>query len=363
MDKKNIFMIVDTKIQFDARVQRSAMALSSRYNITLLSLNSDLNYTNPHFQSIVYTNKYLKGFLLKVVFWMYILYYSIINKKKIDLIYIHDYPIVIAGLIASFLTKKRWVYDAHELLLERKNTNIPIKRKFFIFLESISIKKANLVIAANDERERIIKYVYKLKNTLVVKNIAHQQIIYTNVKNRDKYIIYQGVVSKERDLRPFIDSLQFIDTEYSLKIIGGGNALNDYKQYVKDKGLDDRVFFTGKLSYNNLLQESINGKIGILVYPLEGLNNYYCAPNKIYEYCQIGLPIISSSQPFLINLVEKFKIGEILKHPLDAEDIAVKINSIILNYQNYQKNTSLLLENNSFEKEGEKLLNKMLSLG
>ena len=69
MDKKNIFMIVDTKIQFDARVQRSAMALSSRYNITLLSLNSDLNYTNPHFQSIVYTNKYLKGFLLKVVFF------------------------------------------------------------------------------------------------------------------------------------------------------------------------------------------------------------------------------------------------------------------------------------------------------
>lgn len=362
MYKKNIFMVVDTNIQYDARVQRSAMALSSHFNITLLSLNSDINYSNSHFQSIVYKNKYLKGFSLKIVFWLYIIYYSIMNKNKIDLIYIHDYPIVIAGCIASYLIKKKWIYDAHELLLERKNTKVPFKRKFFIKLEKISIKRANLVVVANEERERILRNVYKLNKTLVVRNIAHQQISYVNTRERNNFIIYQGVVSKERDLRPFIDALRFIDSEYSLKIIGGGNALNDYKQYVNEKNLNDRVIFTGKLSYDALLNESVNGKIGILVYPLDGLNNYYCAPNKIYEYCQIGLPIISSPQPFLINMTKRYKMGEILNNPLNSEDIAAKINRIISNYNTYQINTSLLLKDNTFDKEGKKLLDKLLLL-
>lgn len=351
MAKKKILMVVNTQIQKDARVLRAAKALNS-YDIDLLSMNGDVNYQNDDFVSLIYENHKLKGFFLNVAFWIYSIRFCLKNRNKYTLFYFHDYPIVVAGRIASLLCKKKWVYDAHELLLNHKGVN-SYRRNFFLFLEKISIRHANLVVAANDERERIIKFVYKLQNTINVKNIVDLKIELP--KSRQPYIVFQGAVVADRDLHPFIDALPLLDKEIHLKIVGGGDCLAHYQNYVKEKSLEARVDFTGGLPYIELMKQSVCAKVGIIVYKMNGLNYIYCEPNKIYEYAQARLPILVSPQPKLKYLVEKYHMGEVLEYPLNVYDVATKIKRIWEDYDSYLVGIEKFVNDYTFENEKQKL--------
>ena len=352
MRKKRILMVVNTQIQKDARVLRAANALKS-YDIDLLSLNGDTTFKSDDFVSIIYENHKSKGFLLNVAFWIHSIKYCLKNKNRYDLFYFHDYPIVIAGRIASSLCNKKWIYDAHELLLNHKNVKNSWKRNFFIFLERISIKHANLVVAANDERERIIKFVYKLKNTINVKNIVDLQIELPI--SRQPYVVFQGAVVADRDLHPFIDALPLLNSDIHLKIVGGGDCLVHYQNYVKEKGLNERVIFTGGLPYSELMKQSVSSKVGIIVYKMDGLNYVYCEPNKIYEYAQARIPMLVSPQPKLKYLITKYHMGEVLEYPLNTNDIAIKINKIWSDFDTYLKGIETFVKDYTFQKEKQKL--------
>ena len=39
------------------------------------------------------------------------------------------------------------------------------------------------------------------------------------------------------------------------------------------------------------------------------LNNYYCAPNKVYDYLMNGMPVISNNYPGLVSVLEKNSVG------------------------------------------------------
>ena len=269
--------------------------------------------------------------------------------------YFHDYPIVIAGFISSVLCGKKWVYDAHELLLNHKEAKNPWKRNLFVWLEKISIRHADLVIAANDERERIIRYIYKLKNTINVKNIVDLDIEIP--QTRQPYVVFQGAIVADRDLHPFIDAMSKLEKDIMMKIVGGGECLDHYKKYVTECHLDERVFFTGGLPYSELMKQSVGSKIGIIAYKMAGLNYIYCEPNKIYEYAQALIPMLVSPQPKLKYLVTKYHMGEVLEYPLNANDIAGKIKKIWSDFDSYIKGLEIFNKDYTFQNEKQKLCN------
>lgn len=352
-------MVVNTEIQKDARVLRAAKALNC-YDIVMLSMNGDKKYQNPDFLSIIYENKKDKGFRLNIAFWFFVIKYCIRHKKEFSLFYFHDYPMVATGWVAATICRKPWVYDAHELLVNHRSYKTPWRRKFYIFLERISIKHADLVIAANYERERIIRHLYNLKNTINIRNIADIHVSVPDQK--ESFVVFQGAIAKDRDLHPFIDSIRLLPDSIKLKIIGGGEHLSLYEEYVKENNLDDRVFFTGSLPYEELMKESAKGKIGIIVYQMDGLNYIYCEPNKIYEYASTRLPMLVSPQPNLKHLVSKYHVGEVLEYPIKANDVAAKIQKIMAEYESYLVGFKTFTEDYSFEKETLKLQGSIKSL-
>lgn len=351
---KKILMVVNTEIQKDARVLRSAKALCDKYQIDIISMNSDANFKSPDFNSIIYENHKNHGFLLNLRLWLFIIKFCYKNRNNYDLFYFHDYPVVIAGLISSILCKKKWVYDAHELIIDRRK-NLILKRYLYIFFERISIRRANLVVAANPERERIIKYIYKLKNTIHVRNIADVSAM--NNPNKENSIVFQGAIAKDRNLFPFIDAFKMLSDEITFKIIGGGVDLPKYRTYVNENAMGDKVHFTGTLPYKELIKVSSKSKVGIIVYQMTGLNFIYCEPNKIYEYAHLYQPMLVTPQPGLRHLITKYHIGEVLDYPLRADDISAKIKKIFDNYDSYIAGIDKFLTDYSFENEKKKLLN------
>lgn len=350
-----VLMVVYNQIQHDARVIRAAEAISDLGSkVVVVSCNSDLRYDNDKFQSVVFSST-LKGPLLLIRFWLFSICYAIKNKKSIKLLYMHDYYVPFIGLLLSKILSKKWVYDAHELLLQRKGHKYSMRELFFIILERIAIRKANLVISANEERKRIITYIYKLKSSISVSNIApcsHNSIGI----NHENTIVYQGIMSEERQISKYINMMVLLPEYVKMKLIGNGPDIDMYKQQVKNLGLENRVILTGRIPYSKLIEESKVCKIGIVSYLMDDLNNYYCSPNKLYEYVQSGIPVIVSPQPFLVSVVKTYKIGEVWDINKEGENsFKEKAIKILKNFNTYQENMPQFNKHFNYDSEMLKL--------
>ena len=96
-------------------------------------------------------------------------------------------------------------------------------------------------------------------------------------------------------------------------------------------------------------------KIGIVSYSFNGLNNYYCSPNKLYEYAQLNIPMILSPQPFLVKVSKKYHIGEVIYKDMTTEDKVSLITNMFSNISSYTENLGKFNSDYSFENETLKL--------
>jgi glycosyltransferase involved in cell wall biosynthesis len=81
------------------------------------------------------------------------------------------------------------------------------------------------------------------------------------------------------------------------------------------------------VQYDKLPSYTASAQVGLLFYRNTCRNNYYCAPNKLYEYMMMGLPVITCNYPGLVEFVEGQGIG-ICVDPEDPKAIAAAINRI-----------------------------------
>ena len=68
--------------------------------------------------------------------------------------------------------------------------------------------------------------------------------------------------------------------------------------------------------------------VGLAIYQNTCRNNYYCAPNKVYEYASVGLPIVGPNFPEVQHLVDTYKIGKTFD-PSSSDQIASAIRDVL----------------------------------
>lgn len=287
--------------------------------------------------------------------------------SKTTIFYLHDYySILLAPIVKS--VKGTFIYDAHELLLKAPGQKYTLREKFFIWTERRWAKDAYRVITANAEREKVMKDVYGLANTLNVLNIAdykYRQVAGTVHSDAD-WIVYQGVVTESRKLSFFIKSLKFLPSNYKLMIIGGGpdGGPGDrelLEKIAENEGLSDRVHFTGRMANKDMMEKLKECKVGIITYPFNTYNNIYCSPNKLYEYTAIGMPVISSKQPFLEKVITEYRIGGMFDFE-NEKRFAETVLEIISNYGKYTRNIPRFIQDYNIQNEKEKFIHALKEL-
>lgn len=364
---KQILFFLYGEINTDGRVQRSIDFVKSLGNIEIHLVSCGM--IDFPIEGVVQHQTKLKPLGLK----NYLQFRQDAKRiiKTVDakntLFYLHDYySILLAPIVKS--VKGTFIYDAHELLLKAPGQKYTLREKLFIWAEKRWAKDAYRVIAANAERENVMKDVYGLTNTLNVLNIAdykYKQVAGT-IDTEADWIVYQGVVTESRKLSFFIKALKHLPSNYKLMIIGGGpdGGPGDrelLEGIAKAEGLMERVHFTGRLANKDMMEKLKECKVGIITYPFNTYNNIYCSPNKIYEYTAIGMPVISSKQPFLEKVVTYYKIGGLFD-PENSEAFANTVEKIILHYEEYTANIPTFIKDYNITKEREKFVQALKPL-
>lgn len=326
---QKVLMVVFNPIEYDGRVKRASETLSKNFQVILFcpaSLNKS-KFDLPEEISIRRAWLSWKRWptsLSLVFFWLQFVLMAVVIRPKI--IYCHDFYLPFPGVIAAKLVRARSIYDAHELIIPTSLTQMSIRDRIYYWMEKVSIGYYDLVIAANHERAELMKEHYALatlptpirnisKPTLgsVERDILLEKYPDLRRSNDEKLIVYMGDVSLERGLANLIESLDYLPSEMALIVVGDGpDRIFLEEKYSSESSRKSRVRLLGPVPQSWIQDVLSLCDVGVLVYSMEGLNNFYCSPNKIFEYTQAGLPVVSTAQPPLVAMVNQYNIGRVM---------------------------------------------------
>src|SRR5262249_9575725 len=124
--------------------------------------------------------------------------------------------------------------------------------------------------------------------------------------------LYQGGVLAERNLETLVKAARFLrDPRARIVFMGAGDHLPPLKALAARLGVADRVLFHPEVAQDDLLRHTRAAHVGVIPSQATCLNNYYCTPNKLFEFIAVGLPIVATDLPELRRFVAGYRIGSV----------------------------------------------------
>jgi len=362
---KRIIISVTSDLCTDQRVHKTAITLQQMGFEVLL-----LGRMLPDSLPIERTYKYKRlSLIFKKEVWFYIEYniriFFFLLFSKSDLYLANDLDTLLPNFLISKLKSKPLVYDSHEMFCEGPELQ---GRKFvqsvWRTIEKWILPKLKHTYTVSQSIADNYNKQYNT-NFQIIRNIPKLEVKRKKVEklqfNDKKIILYQGVMNPGRGLKEIITAMPFIDSAVLL-IIGFGKVEDELKELVVKIGVEDKVFFFGKVSFEYLFFYTKQADIGLLLERPLGLSFKYALPNKLFDYIHAELPIIASPLLEIKRIMDENEIGVIIEN-YNPKYLADIINIMLNNLEKrkvWKANMAKVKQELNWEKESEKL-NKIFS--
>lgn len=255
-------------------------------------------------------------------------------RMDADVYEAHDLPALFPTLLAARLRGKPLVYRANELYSE---THAKVRFAWFWRgLDRLLVPHCDQVVTPEEHRSRIYRDEYGAKKEpLTVRNCPPYRPPVESTRLRDVLrergvafsiiVLYQGLVDSMRCIEEIAEATRSFDEGVVLVVLGKG--FGSWSDPQGRLAAYDRLVVLPRVPYQELATYTASADMGILLYRNDCRNNYYCAPNKLFEYMMMGLPVIGPSFPGIVPIVEGGKAGRCVD-PARPEQIAAAVNEL-----------------------------------
>ena len=323
---KSVAMLLIGDINMDGRVQKEAATLRARgFRVTLIQwphtvrpgehayLGIDVvEYLHPLHRSAAV------NFMRQMLFNLFAVRH--LRRLSPDFVQCND----LTTLLAGFLFRRRAcvIYDAHELFPESQSG---LRRRVWSGLEKWMVPACHAYILPERNRRAYFaaKYRIDLGRVALVENFPRARYEFSG-RNRLRehfalgperiILLCTGVLGPGRDIENMIGCMALLDPRFVLVLLGA--TFKGYEQVlaarISEAKVEDRVKLHGPIPNTEMLDYTQASDIGIVFYKNTGLNNYWCASNKLYEFIMCGKPVITNDYPGLREVVQNGQRGECL---------------------------------------------------
>jgi len=230
------------------------------------------------------------------------------------------------------------LYDCYEYWFGSKlSAKKPLKALRTFFMELYGLHYIDAITIVYDKNP-VLNFLKQNIKKCIVYNTRQERDLEDYKKSIDikksigdkKFIVgYIGLIFKMRGYIEAIKSLRYLDNDIILMLIGG---FRDEKfkdkllKLIKKEGLENRVYITGMLPYNEVLNYGSATDVCLLLFE-DRLINKYSTPNKLFEYMSLGKPIISTNIENLKYFIDKYNCGITVppKNPLAIAEAILKL--------------------------------------
>ena len=264
------------------------------------------------------------------------------KEKKRSLLWIATADTAIA--LGKNLFNKFYILEMLELY-----DTFPVYR----YLLKNYTRNAHLVVVNEPCRAAILRVWYDLKRTPAVlpnKPLDHPRGKYISITcpfargivnglNEKKIVLYQGIISKERDITRVVEALAMMGREYQLLVMG-----RDHDQSMTVyKRINPNVTHIPYIAPPLHMEVTSHAYIAIATYEYNALNTIFCAPNKIWEYSGFGIPTLCRTIPGLVFTVGQAHAGVCVNFD-DPTEIVWGLHEIEKSYESFSRNASQYFE-------------------
>ncbi|MGB9710181.1 MAG: glycosyltransferase family 4 protein [Thermodesulfovibrio sp.] len=235
---------------------------------------------------------------------------------------------------------RRWLELRSLIESEIKKLSFKLNplHRYYLRLEREIFEKTPLIIAnSHMVKNEIINYygIPSSKITVIYNGVDTEKFSPENRKKNSqlrhtlklpdgrKIILFVGSGFKRKGLFTLLKAMAILNHKpYLLLIIGKGD-IKRYMKISKNLGIEDKVFFMG--TRKDI--ESFYGIADLFVLP----TIYDPFSNATIEAMASGIPVITTTNNGVAELIEEGKEGFIIKNPFAHEELADKINTAMGN--------------------------------
>lgn len=267
-------------------------------------------------------------------------------RRGFDVVHAHNPPDVYVLIAICYrVFGKKFVFDHHDLSPEMyyarfRNGGKKSVFKVLEFFEKLSCRFAHQIIATNESYKKveIERANVSPEKITVVRNgpeIDKMMPVAPDPELRKKastILGFVGVMGQQDGVDYFIKAVdhmvkQLGRTDVFAVIMGGGTAVPSLKKLTTELGLDKHIWFTGKVSLEELLKNLSTADICIDPDPYDPFNDR-STMIKMMDYMAVAKPIVAF---------------DLTEHRASAEDAALysRHNDI----QDFANNIAILIDN------------------
>jgi glycosyltransferase involved in cell wall biosynthesis len=104
-----------------------------------------------------------------------------------------------------------------------------------------------------------------------------------------------------------IEAMSSLPSNVVYLFVGGSEVdIQEYKIIAKQNKVQDRVFFVGRVPYNELAKYLKVADAFVAPFPDTEHYRHYMSPIKLFEYMAVGKPVIASDLPSIKEVLGKY---------------------------------------------------------
>lgn len=275
-----------------------------------------------------------KGPLFYAEFNIRLFFFLLFTKS--EMLHANDLDTLLPNYLIHKLKGIPLVYDSHELFTQTPEViNRPFVQNSWKLIEKCIVPRLDRAYTVNASIARIFRYMYKT-DFLVVRNIPEQKDDIPESNRHElglppdkKIILLQGSgINMHRGAEELTEAMKFLDEQYLLLVIGGGDVIDELKEISRKNKLEEKVHFLPRMPFLKLQEYTRHADLGVSIDRDNNPNYRYSLPNKLFDYIHAGIPIMASRLFEVEKIIRQYRIGDFIDDH-QPESIAAKIREML----------------------------------
>jgi len=253
-------------------------------------------------------------------------------RERPDVVHCHDTLVLPLGCIVKWLTGAKLVYDAHELESNR-NGLTRLQGGLTLRVEKLLWRFVDALIVVSPSIERWYQENIGPKPSTVILNSPlfsegqHQDGDYLrnkfSIPIESKIFIYVGILGQGRGIDLLIETFKDSRVSSHVVFLGYGELSEELKRLANQHS---NIHVHEAVPHAQVVPVVQSADFGLCLVQNVSLSDYYCLPNKLFEYCFAGVPVLASDFPDIRAVLMQYGIGECCKlAPDDIRDAVLRL--------------------------------------